>query len=291
MTTAGRYAVLFKAFAIDDFVMRRLDRVVEASPSGDTYLMVDETRGGAGPISFDRIIRYRESDLTGLGFAPIAQGSLFWYNADYPLYYFQHLHPGYETIVMVEYDAVPNMNLDDMVRVCRAQAIDLIGHSIPKTSQTYWWSSTMLRFYRPDQIRPYQICAAVFSARAIRHLAAVRMRHGAGYDLPSAGQWPIGEAFIGTELAIAGFRLRELSSFGTLTGYDWWPPIHESELPYYAGQAFVHPVLSGRRYMKSLFKSGIRSGMIAGTRFVRRTVIRLLRRLAGRPVQAHRAIG
>jgi hypothetical protein len=278
MTIAGQYAVLFKAFAMDDFVMRRLARVVAASSGGDVYLMMDETRGSAGFISFDRVIRYRESDLADLGFAAISEGSLFWYNADYPLYYFQHLHPDYDMIVMVEYDAVPNTDLDGVVRECREQHVDLVGHSIPaKTLETYWWTSTMLRYYAPADIRPYQICAAIFSARAIRHLAECRLRQGQGYDLPDAKAWPIGEAFIGTELARHGFKLRELSSFSPLTGYDWWPPIHELELADYAGQIFVHPVLSGRRYVNSLFKSGFVSGMIAGTRFVGRRLTRVVR--------------
>jgi len=277
MTTAGRYAVLFKAFAMDDFVSRRLARVVAASPGGDVFLMMDETKGSVGPIAFDRVIRYTESDVLGLGYPPITHGSLFWYNADYPLYYFQHLHPDYDMIVMVEYDAVPAMGLDDLVRECRDQGVDLVGHSIPKTIDTYWWTSTMLRFYAPAHIRPYQICAAVFSARAVRHLAECRLRQGRDYDLPDAKQWPIGEAFIGTELTQGGFHLREMSSFSKLTGYDWWPPIHESELEDYAGQVFVHPVLCGRRYVTSLFKSGFVSGMIAGVRFIGRTLPRMAR--------------
>jgi hypothetical protein len=250
MTTAGRYAVLFKAFAMDDFVSRRLARVVAASPGGDVFLMMDETKGGVGPIAFDHVIRYTESEVLGLGYPPITHGSLFWYNADYPLYYFQELYPDYDVIVMVEYDAVPAMGLDDLVRECREQGVDLVGHSIPKTADAYCWTSTMLRYYAPADVRPYQICAAVLSARAVRHLAQCRLRQGRGYDLPDAKQWPIGEAFIGTELASAGFHLREMSSFSALTGYDWWPPIHESELADYAGQVFVHPVLCGRRYLR-----------------------------------------
>jgi len=48
-------------------------------------------------------------------------------------------------------------------------------------------------------------------------------------------------------------------------------------LPDYAGQVFVHPVLCGRRYLRSLFKSGFQSGVIAGVKFVRRTLMRLAR--------------
>lgn len=260
--TGVRYAVLFKAFTTDDFVKRRLAHVVAASPSGDVYLMIDETQQPGGRIDFDRTIRYQEADLVRIGFPHISQGALFWYNADYPLYYFRHLKPEYDTIVTVEYDAVPTVNIDDLVRRFLAEDLDLVGRTIvDKTPDTYWWTSTMLRFYSMDQVRPYQICATIMSARAVDHLGATRKRHAAS-GVTDVREWPIGETFVGTELAAAGFRMGELSDFGKLTRYDWWPPVHERELPWCAGEVFVHPVLSGRRYLKSVFKSNIRSGLI-----------------------------
>jgi hypothetical protein len=200
MTTDVRYALLFKAFTIDAFVKRRLARVVAAAPSADVYLMIDETKCCTGPIPFDRVIRYHESDMIALGFARHSQGALFWYNADYPLYYFQHLHPDYDVIMMIEYDAVPNIDLDRLVRVFQEQDLDFVGQPITKSLDDYWWTSTMLHFYARNDVRPYLICATAFSARAVRHLAACRLRQGRSYDLPDATQWPIGETFIGTEL-------------------------------------------------------------------------------------------
>ena len=272
--TGERYAVLFKAFTTDEFVKRRLAHVVAAAPSGDVYLMIDETQQHGGSIDFDRIIRYEEGDLVRIGFPHISQGALFWYNADYPLYYFRHLRPEYDTIVTVEYDAVPNVDIDDLVRRFRAENLDLVGRTITdKTAENYWWTSTMLRFYGMDQVRPYQICATIMSARAVDHLAATRKRHAAA-GVTHAGHWPIGETFVGTELAVAGFRMGELSDFGKLTRYDWWPPIHERELPRCIDEVFVHPVLSGRRYVKSLFKSSFRSGMIVCAKLIASAVTR-----------------
>jgi hypothetical protein len=137
----------------------------------------------------------------------------------------------------------------------------------------------MLHFYSLDQVRPYQICATIMSARAIDHLAATRKRHAAS-GVTEVGRWPIGETFVGTELSIAGFRMGELSDFGKLTRYDWWPPIHERELKRCADEVFVHPVLSGRRYVKSLFKSTFRSGMIVSAKLIAGAVTRTSRRSA-----------
>jgi hypothetical protein len=278
--TGERYAVLFKAFTTDHFVKRRLAHVAAAAPSGDVYLMIDETRQPGGRIDFDRVIRYQEADLVRLGFPHICEGSLFWYNADYPLYYFRHLRPEYDVIVTIEYDAVPNVDLDDLVDRFRAEGLDLVGRTIVnKTPDTYWWTNTMLHFYSLDQVRPYQICATIMSARAIDHLAATRKRHAAS-GVTEVGRWPIGETFVGTELSIAGFRMGELSDFGKLTRYDWWPPIHERELKRCADEVFVHPVLSGRRYVKSLFKSTFRSGMIVSAKLIAGAVTRTSRRSA-----------
>ncbi|MBC7634706.1 MAG: hypothetical protein H7251_03795 [Acetobacteraceae bacterium] len=262
MTNSARYAVLFKAFFLDEFVIRRLARVVAAAPSGDVYLMLDETNASAGPSSFPRIIRYCEADVIALGFLKCGQGSLFWYNADYPLYYFQHLWPDYKNFVVIEYDAVPNINLDVMVAACTADAIDFVGQPIAKTLDSYWWTSTMLRYYPRAAVRPTLMCVALFSAAAVRHLAACRLRQGAEHNPADTKHWPIGETFVGTELAVGGFRSRDLASFGVLTRYDWWPPTHESELSDCAAEIFVHPVLTGRLYVRSLFKSGIISGVI-----------------------------
>ena len=278
MSQVGRYAVLFKAFTTDDFVRRRLARVISAAPSGDVYVMIDETNGSAGPIEFDRVIRYRESDVLGLGFAPHGKGSLFWYNADYPLYYFQHLHPEYEMIVMIEYDAVPNCSLDRLVQECQDLDIDFLGQPIAKTLDEYWWTGTMLRFYEREQVKPYLICAAVFSAGAVRHLGECRRRQGSDYEAQDASQWPIGETFIGTELSAAGFRLHDLAAFGSLTRYDWWPPTHESELQDFAADIFIHPVLTGRRYVSSLFKSNFVSGVIVLVKIGLARLARTMRR-------------
>jgi hypothetical protein len=244
-----------------------LAEIVAATPAADVFLMVDETQRSAGPINFDRVIRYRESDVLALGFSPHAEGALFWYNGDYPLYYFQHLHPHYDLIAMVEYDAVPTKGLDWVVDVCRQQGIDFVGQPIAKTLDTYWWTKSMLHFYPREQVRPYLICAAIFSAHAVRHLAECRIRQGQEYVRPDASGWPIGETFVGTELIAAGFHARDLASFGPLRRYDWWPPAHESELPHFNGDVVVHPVLVGRRYVRSLFKSNFISGLHAVAKF------------------------
>ncbi len=277
------YAVVFKAFFYDEFVRRRLDHVVRAAGSGDVFLLIDETAGPAGPIDFPRVVRLTEAAVAAQGFPPIAaQGSLFWYNADYPMYYFQRLHPGYAYYAVVEYDAVPNRPMDSLVEACAAHSIDLLGQPIAQSTDQYYWTGSMTRFYPRDAVRPFLVCAAVLSRRAIEHLAACRIAQGhtmqsEEHGPADAARWPIGECFIATELGQAGFAIRDLSSFGRLSKFDWWPPYHESELPDLGGELFVHPVLIGRRYWRSFFKTSLKWALI---KMAKQLPPRLLRRLA-----------
>ncbi len=279
MMTSARYAVLFKAFFLDDFVRRRLAHVVAAAPGGDVYLLLDETAGGAGASDFPRVMRYRDADFAALGLLACSQGNLLWYNADYPLYFFQQQHPDYDDFIVIEYDAVPGIDLDGLVATCRKEGIDFVGQPIPKAVDAYWWTGTMLRFYSRAEIRPTLICASYFSAAAVRHLAACRIRQGAGHDPREAQRWPIGETFVGTEIAAAGLRQRDLASFGPLHHYDWWPPVHERVLSDSPGEVFIHPVLEGRRYMRSVFKNGARPGLVTLARTIVASLHGLRRRL------------
>lgn len=264
MSNMQPYAVIFKTVAIDRFVARQLARVVAAAGAGHVYLMLDETHGSAGPIAFDRVIRYREADLISLGFTAHAQGSLFWYNADYPLYYFQHLHDQYDVIVMIEYDVVFQASLDELVQTFRAEKLDLVAQPIDKPLDEYWWTNSMLHFYRREQVFPVLICTAIVSANAARYLAACRRAQGG--EAVTVAQWPIGEAFVGTAARAGGLQCRAFSAFGKLARYDWWPPTHESELRDFPDQIVLHPVLTGRRYANSLFKNGKVTGLVACAR-------------------------
>jgi hypothetical protein len=52
------------------------------------------------------------------------------------------------------------------------------------------------------------------------------------------------------------FIVRELGEFGKVDKYNWWPPIHEKDLPSLEDQAFLHPVLDERKYVASCVRHG-----------------------------------
>jgi hypothetical protein len=255
-----QFAVIFKTVVLDAFVRRQFARLLHAAGNSDVYLLVDETNGPAGETEHRKVIRYTEADLLAHGFSPLSQGALFWYNADYPLYHFQALHPEYDVVVMVEYDAVVQLDISALARDFYAAGLDFIGQPIEKPLDKYWWTGSMTRFYDRAQIRPFLICFAVFSARAIRHLAACRLEQGQAEVTVS--QWPVGECFVGTALSAGDFRIRRLGDIGKLTRYDWWPPTHEVELADRRDDMVLHPVLTGRRYVNALFKNGTMTGWV-----------------------------
>ena len=52
------------------------------------------------------------------------------------------------------------------------------------------------------------------------------------------------------------FVVRKLGEFGGVDKYNWWPPIHEEDLPSLQDQAFLHPVLDERKYVASCVRYG-----------------------------------
>ena len=66
------------------------------------------------------------------------------------------------------------------------------------------------------------------------------------------GFWPNNEAFIPNEVRNAGLKLDTLDRHGLTDNYDWWPPSEETELRSRQEGAFVHPVLAGSRFARSV---------------------------------------
>ena len=114
------YAVLFKIYFLDSFVVRQLERLKARIAQGDLYVIVDETKGPIDPpigqIPHNRIIRSSEDDMIRRGFVDAdPHSAMFWHSADYSLYPLFEDHPPYDYYVSVEYDAVINADLDEIV--------------------------------------------------------------------------------------------------------------------------------------------------------------------------------
>ena len=153
---AVRFAVLFKIYFLDLFVIRQLERLKSVVGSGDLYVVADETRGAINPIPHDKVVRMTEADMIRRGFAHAdPRLSMFWHSADYSLYPMIEDLPPYDYYVTVEYDAAINENLDTLVDAIGAQKIEFAGLRTSEPVTGWEWTKTVDTLYDPAVLRPY----------------------------------------------------------------------------------------------------------------------------------------
>jgi hypothetical protein len=250
------YAVLFKIYFIDPFVVRQLERLKARVGSGDLYVVVDETRGPVEPIPHDRIVRMTEAEMVGRGFEkPNPELSMFWHSADYSLYpLVEDLSP-YDYYVTVEYDAVINRDLDELVAAIAAEQLDFAGLKATQPVSEWEWTASCDQIYDRAILRPYLNAIAFYSFRAVTLLRQRRLELSRRFRDGEITQLPLSEAFIATELEQHLYRVGDLANFGDIKRYTWWPPTVEVELDELAQHTFIHPVLEGERCAVSLLRA------------------------------------
>jgi hypothetical protein len=251
---AAPHAVLFKTHFWDDFVARRFEALKLKCPGSDLWIYVDETSCPVGDIPHDKVFRTRDSDMYALGLPRQPGFNINWYNVDYPLLAFHEAHAGYAFYTMVEFDAAVLRDLDNLAAEALNRGIDLVAFPSGQPVEKWSWTRTLEAIWPLDQIRSHLLCVAGLSERAVAHLMMTRREHAARDARGELQYWPFSEGFVPTAVHVAGFKLESLTSFGATDYYDWWPPYHESELPEVPEPAFVHPVLSGPRYVTSLLR-------------------------------------
>ncbi len=254
MANAPRTAVIFRTHFWDAFAQRQFDRLLSVAAGTDVYVLVDETNGPVSGIGHPNVVRVTADGLLAMGFARAGEGNLLWFNGDYPLYRFQELHPDYDYYVQLEYDVLIHQPIAALVARLQADQVDFVGLTKGDTGERWFWRGTMMSAYEGAGIRNQLICLCVFSGPALRHLWQARLAQSPLWQDGTLSAWPFCEGFIPTELASAGFRLRELSDYGTTGAYDHWPPFLEADAPGLAREDFVHPVLDEPRFIASLHK-------------------------------------
>ncbi|GBR17384.1 hypothetical protein LV564_09560 [Komagataeibacter nataicola] len=253
MNAARTCAIVLKTYAWDSFVQRQLQRLQATFPDTDIFISIDETGGFAGNIPHPNVLRTCNADMVEAGFANrFEKGSLLWWNADYTHYQVQACIPDYAYYLFVEYDACIGGNGTRLLADMIADGADFVAHPIV-ADLSWYWTAFHAGIYPDEQLRASLNCISFFSSRALLHLAAQRRAMSA----PGAGIkfWPLGEAFVASEIEKAGFNFVPLGRYGDVTRYTWFPPILEADLVLPAGgHTFVHPVLDQKRYIASLLR-------------------------------------
>jgi len=269
-----RYAVLLKIHYWNDFAERRLQYLLEKAHGGDVHVFVDETHGSIGPIAHDRVIRATESDMAELNVPLEPPGNIFWYNVDYPLYYFFLRNGSYDYYLMCEHDAVLNLDIDEFVRGANEDRVDYVGFP---SSEIGWPLQTGEGAYpKSFTLHQWLNCLSLHSRRSVQFLLERRQTLARQYAAGEIATWPNNEVFIPTEMYNNGFVVRTLDDFGKADRYNWWPPTLEDDLAVLQEEAFLHPVLDERRYVASCLRF---SNLLSYRSFSRNSQ---LRRLLGR---------
>ena len=283
-----RYAVLFRTHFWDAFAQRQFDRIRARAPSADVFVLADETRGKLRGVGADRVVGVTDEEILAAGFVAAGEGSLQWYSGDVPLYMFHRQHPGYDLYLQVEYDVNVHVDLDRLAARLHADRVDFLGSTNLQSIEDWHWLPSCRDAYRPDEVRHQLICLSAFSNRALATLSERRLAHAASFRAGEMKSWPLCEGFIASEAVRQGLNVAELSRYGDIGAYDWWPPFLESDLGRLQKHAFVHPVLDPPRYVPSLFKKseGVRL-LLLPTSWLHRKLQRLgpvgyVRSLAGR---------
>lgn len=253
MIAEKRCAVVLKTYTWDSFVHQQFKRLQSTFSEVDVFVSIDETNGFAGTIPYERVLRTCNADMLALGFANrFEKGSLLWWNADYTHYQVHDRIPDYDYYLFVEYDACIGGNgvrlLADMI----ADEADFVSHPLDAGPQWYW-NRFHTGTYPAGQLRASLNCISFFSARALKHLA--QRRRAMSVNMDETGFWPLGEAFVASEVAAADLTFVPLARYGDVSRYAWFPPILVTDLVLpVSGHTFVHPVLDQKRYIASLLR-------------------------------------
>ena len=251
MTAAvPKCAVVFKTYAWDKFIERQARRLASAAGPLDFYISVDETSGPAGPIPFDRVVRFTCADLSAAGLPMrFGVGGVLWWNPDYAHYQFLNQRPDYDYYLFVEYDCVAQCSLSDFVSRAVSRGADLIAQPISQPVDKWHWSHYQRNAYPLDEVKLALLNVCFLSLPALMRLQQRRLVIDSE---PLGHSWPSAEVFIPTEVARAGMKWISLADFGDVSHFDWFPPMLEEDLKEVRGDAFLHPVLDRRRYASSL---------------------------------------
>jgi hypothetical protein len=247
-----RCAVVFKAYAWDEFIERQARRLAEAAGALDFYISVDETGGSVGPVPFERVIRFTCADLAAAGLPMrFAVGGVLWWNPDYAHYQFLAQCPDYDCYVFVEYDCVVQCSLEQFVVRAMSRGADLVALPITRPFHLWHWMWYQHDVYPAGEVELALLNVCFLSARA---LAMLHQRRLAMNSDPSV-RWPSSEVFLPSEVVRAGMTWLSLGDFGDVSHYDWFPPTMEEDLAAGHGDTFLHPVLDRRRYVISMLQN------------------------------------
>ena len=250
----ARYAVALTTKTWDAFTERQFERTRAHVRSGEMVVLADETDGRLAVPPKYRKHSVTEADVRALGLQIEYLETLFCHNLDYRFIVFSLNNPQYDYYVFLDSAACIDTDVDTLIGRLAGGGIDLAAQPVAGRMEDWVYTRVHGALYPADTIRGAVLQVAILSKAALAHLHRRRLDLSRRYDAHPDFFWPCCEAFVPTELALAGFACAPLSRYGSVERYDWWPPLLETALPDHRQPGFIHPLLDQPRYIASMLR-------------------------------------
>ena len=248
------YATVLTTDTWDGFVERQFDRTQANVRSGDMFVIANET---AGPVKVPdrcRPLSISEETIRGLGLQILYDRTLFCHNLDYFYIHFYRKNPRYDYYVFLDYPVFIDTDVDALIQRAGQNGIGLIAQPLDVPLSTWVYSKPHASVYPPASLKGTLLPMVVLSNAALAHLTRRRFELSQRYTRHGDFFWPFCEAFVPTELHMAGFKAAALSEYGSVELFSWWPPTLDSTLKADRPEGFIHPLLDRPRYIKTLLQ-------------------------------------
>lgn len=186
-----------------------------STPSCDFIVLCDETNRTIDTVPFEKLSHTSDMSTLGLPAWPPGVNNLH-FNGDYPLYVMREKYPDYDFYLMVEADAIINIDIERLLFHCCKEKIDVLGEvdeiDIHGTN-----------LYHKSARKWFPITAKVFfpivglSGRFIDDL--YKMRMAIINDGGSPEDWPYCEVFLGSMVVCSQVKRLQLSDFADIKKY------------------------------------------------------------------------
>lgn len=225
------------------------------------FLLVDETRGPVD-VGDARKLSWTESDAADLGLPLTPPAKVPWYNGDYHIYHMIPHMKADDFCFLVEHDVFLKVSdksrLLGLLETCAEH--DFIATRIGPRRQNWSWVRDLDTLY--TVVHGAAVMILGFNRRSAEYLLERRLELQRERMRVGSDQWPMVEAFIGTEVfGLESFKIGDMQVLGSLAPDQLrtTPPyLIDERMANAPADALYHPCLPRERIL-SKFRSIFRT--------------------------------
>jgi hypothetical protein len=248
------YAAVMTTGTWDPFVAKQFDRARVNVKSGDMFVLANETDG---PLAIPQAYHPQsisEAMVRDFGLPILYDETLFCHNLDYFYIIFYRNNPAYEYYVFFDFPVFIDTDVDALIAWAAHDEVALVAQPLDVPLADWAYTKPHASVYPPSALQGTLLPMVILSNAALAHLMRQRLALSARYAQQPDFFWPFCEAFVPTELKLAGFKAAPLSDYGAVERFSWRPPILEGTLSDRRAPGFVHPLLDRPRYVAAMLQ-------------------------------------